>query len=52
MDCKELIELFNKVSGVLYCDYNKNKTYVVNTKLKCNITPNNFTYLLFQYVCI
>ena len=25
MNCKEFIELFNKVGGVLYCDYNKNK---------------------------
>ena len=54
MNCKEFIELFNKVGGILYCDYNKNKAYVVNTNLKCNITSNDyndFTYLLNLYGC-
>ena len=42
MNCKEFIELFNKIGGILYCDYNKNKAYVVNTNLKCNITSNDY----------
>lgn len=41
MDCTELIDLFNKVVGVLTYDYNKNKAYVANTNLKCNIKPKD-----------
>ena len=42
MDCVELIELFNKVGGILTCDYNKNIAYVANTNLKCDIKPKDY----------
>jgi glutathione peroxidase-family protein len=45
MDCEELIKLFNKVGGVLTCDYNKNTVIVKNTNLKCNIKPRHYANL-------
>ena len=48
------IYYFLNLYNLLYCDYNKNKAYVVNTNLKCNITSNDyndFTYLLISYGC-
>lgn len=41
MNCVELIELFNKVGGVLMCNYDKEKVWVDNTNLKYN---NNGIY--------
>lgn len=45
MDCAELIDLFNKVGGILTCDYNKNIVTVTNTNLKCNIKPKDYDKL-------
>ena len=45
MDCEELISLFNKVGGVLVCNYNKNIVTVKNTNLKCDILPKDFQKL-------
>lgn len=45
MNCVELIELFNKIGGILYCDYNKNKVWVHNTNLECNIKTENYKNL-------
>lgn len=42
MDCSELIDLFNKVDGVLICDYNKNIVFVEKTKLKCDIKSTDY----------
>jgi hypothetical protein len=47
MDCQELITLFNKVGGILVCDYSKNEMIVKNTNLKCNIKPTD--YGLIEY---
>lgn len=35
MDCSKLIQLFEKVEGVLTCDNNKENGWVNNTNLKC-----------------
>jgi hypothetical protein len=54
MDCKELIELYHKVGGILTCDYDKGLVKVENTNLKCNIKPTdykNLEILSFDYGC-
>ena len=48
MDCSELIQLFEKVGGVLTCDYDKEKAWVDNTNLKCYINPND--YVKFEHL--
>lgn len=42
MDCKELINIFNKVGGVLTCDYDKNKAFVEKTNITCDIKHNDY----------
>ena len=41
MDCKDMIELFNKCGGLLYCDYVSNRCTVLHTNLKCSIKSND-----------
>ncbi len=45
MNCEELISLFNKVGGILNCDYNKKQIIVKNTNLKCDIQPKDYKKL-------
>lgn len=45
MDCQELIDLFNKVGGILHCDYDKKKIVVKNTNLECDIKPSNYNII-------
>jgi hypothetical protein len=42
MDCKEFIELYYKVGGILTCDYDKKIVKIQNTNLKCNIQPKDY----------
>jgi hypothetical protein len=42
IDCSELMSLFNKVDGLLKCDYSKNIMTVANTNLKCKIYPKDY----------
>jgi hypothetical protein len=52
MDCKELIELYDKVGGILTCDYDKGLVKVENTNLKCDIKSTdykNLEILLLDY---
>lgn len=54
MDCSELIELYNKVGGILRCDYNKKTVNVLNTNMKCDIKPKDYPDLQglqFAYSC-
>ena len=46
MDCSELIELYNKVGGILTCDYDKKIVTVKNTNLKCDIKSSDYPKLL------
>lgn len=42
MDCREVVETFNKCGGIFYCDYVSNKCTVLGTNLKCSIkTPED-----------
>lgn len=46
MNCTELLELFERVGGVLVCNLEENKAYIKNTKLKCDIKPSdNFKFV-------
>lgn len=45
MNCTELIELFNKVGGVLTCNYDKEKVWVDKTNLKCDIKQKDYEKL-------
>lgn len=49
-DCKELIGLFEKVGGILICDYNNKIVKVNNTNLYCNIKSNDYKNLEKIYV--
>ena len=52
MDCTELIDLFNKVGGILICDYNKNIVKVACTNLKCEIKSTDLgklEHLLYEF---
>ena len=54
MNCSELIDLFEKVGGVLTCDYSKKTVIVENPNLKCNISPKDYPRLesmTFQWEC-
>jgi len=42
MNCKELIELYNKVGGVLTCNYLTNRVTVANTNLECVFNSSNY----------
>lgn len=45
MDCGELIDLFDKIGGVLQCDYDKNIVKILNTNLKCDIKLSDYKKL-------
>jgi hypothetical protein len=48
MNCSELIDLYNKVGGVLTCNY-RNKTISVDgTNLKCNINLTTDKTKIFE----
>ena len=52
MNCIELINLFEKVGGILKCDYRNKKMFVANTILECNIYPEHYEriqFLLFEF---
>lgn len=52
INCTELLELYERVGGVLVCNYEKNKAYVENTNLKCDIKPidySKFRELSYKY---
>lgn len=54
MDCKELIDSFNKVGGSLICDYEEKKVFVIGTNLNCKIQPKDYEdlrYLAHTYAC-
>jgi hypothetical protein len=51
MDCKELIELYNKVGGILTCDYDKYIVKVDKTNLKCDIVKSE-DYSNLEILCV
>jgi len=49
MDCKELLEIFNKIGGEFVCYYKDNKGILLPQKIKCT-NLNNASYELDSLV--